>query len=210
MVSQTSRESYADSRLWADDLHAVITDLDLEQPVVCGWSYGSLVILDYIRHYGEDALGGIHIVGGNTKLGSDAAMSVITPELLGLVPGLFATDADESVRSLSSLLRLFFAHEPSAEEFFLMLGYNVAVPPYVRQALFSRSVDNDDLLPTIRKPTLITHGAEDAVVYPAVVDMHKAGIAHADIRVMANAGHAPFWDDSTTFNQQLRTFCRNL
>jgi non-heme chloroperoxidase len=76
--------------------------------------------------------------------------------------------------------------------------------------LFSRSVDNDDLLPTIRKPTLITHGAEDAVVYPAVVDMHKAGIAHADIRVMANAGHTPFWDDSTTFNQQLRTFCRNL
>jgi non-heme chloroperoxidase len=131
-LSDKPRESYADSRLWADDLHAVITDLDLEQPVVCGWSYGSLVILDYIRHYGEYALGGIHIVGGNTKLGSDAAMSVITPELLGLVPGLFATDADESVRSLSSLLRLFLAHEPSAEEFFSMLGYNVAVSPYVR------------------------------------------------------------------------------
>ena len=55
-----------------------------------------------------------------------------------------------------------------------MLGYNVSVPPYVRQALFSRSFDNDDLLPKIRKPVLITHGADDAVVKPAAVDQHKA------------------------------------
>ena len=55
-----------------------------------------------------------------------------------------------------------------------MLGYNVSVPPHVRQALFSRSFDNDDLLPKIRKPVLITHGIEDAVVKPAVVEQHKA------------------------------------
>jgi hypothetical protein len=27
---------------------------------------------------------------------------------------------------------------------------------------------------------------------------------------MANAGHAPFWDDATTFNQHLRAFCDSL
>ena len=47
-----------------------------------------------------------------------------------------------------------------------MLGYNLAVPPYVRQALFSRSFDNDDLLSRIRKPVLVVHGAQDAVVKP--------------------------------------------
>jgi non-heme chloroperoxidase len=35
-----------------------------------------------------------------------------------------------------------------------MLGYNVSVPPYVRQALLSRSINNDDILPAIRKPVL--------------------------------------------------------
>ena len=80
------------------------------------------------------------------------------------MPGFFATDAEESVRSLESFLRLCFAQEPSTDELYLMLGYNVAVPPYVRQALFSRSFDNDDLLPRIRKPALLTHGAEDAIV----------------------------------------------
>ena len=91
-----------------------------------------------------------------------------------------------------------------------MLGYNIAVPPAVRQALFSRSLDNDDLLPLLRKPALITHGAEDAVVAPAAVDQHRAGLAHAQVRVMANAGHAPFWDDAATFNQHLRAFCESL
>jgi non-heme chloroperoxidase len=103
-----------------------------------------------------------------------------------------------------------FAQEPSADELCLMLGYNVSVPPYVRQALFSRSFDNDDLLPKIRKPVLITHGAEDAILKSAVVDQHKAGMAHAQIHMMANAGHAPFWDDPATFNQRLGAFCESL
>jgi non-heme chloroperoxidase len=136
-------------------------------------------------------------------------MSVLTSEFLSLVPGLFATEVEQSVRSLDSLLRLCFA-QLSAEDLYLMLGYNVSVPPYVRQALFSRSFDNDDLLPKLRKPVLITHGADDAVVKSAAVDQHKAAIAHAHIQMMANAGHACFWDDAAAYNRRLRMFAEGL
>lgn len=125
---------------------------------------------------------------------------MFTPEVLSLVPGFFATDVEESVRSLESLLRLCFAQELSAEERYLMLGFGVSVPPYVRQALFSRSFDNDDLLPKIRKPVLITHGLDDRVVKPAAVDQHRAGIHHAQIE-MTKTGHAAFWDDAAGFNR---------
>jgi non-heme chloroperoxidase len=209
-LSDKPREGYTDSRLWADDVNAAVQALDLDHPILCGWSYGPLVILDYIRHYGEDGISGVQFVGGVTKLGSDEAASVITPEFLGLIPGFFATDVEESVRSLGSLLRMCFAEEPSAEDLYLMLGYNVSVPPYVRQALFSRSFDNDDLLPKIRKPVLITHGCDDAVVKPAAVDQHKASMAHAQIQMMANAGHACFWDDAAAFNRRLRAFAESL
>jgi pimeloyl-ACP methyl ester carboxylesterase len=91
-----------------------------------------------------------------------------------------------------------------------MLGYNISVPPYVRQALFSRSFDNDDLLPRIRKPALIAHGADDEVVKVSAVDQHKAGLAHAQIQIFPNAGHACFWDDTPTFNQRLRAFSAGL
>ena len=209
-LSDKPREGYSDSRLWADDVNAAIQALQLDHPILCGWSYGPLVILDYIRHYDEDSISGVNFVGGVTKLGSDEAMSVLTPELLSLVPGCFATDVEESVRSLKSLLHLFFIQEPSAEDLYLMLGYNVSVPPYVRQALFSRSFDNDDLLPRIRKPVLITHGADDAVVKPTAVDQHIAGLAHAQVEMMANVGHAAFWDDAASFNQRLRAFSEGL
>ena len=194
----------------ADDVKATIQGLSLDRPILCGWSYGALVILDYIRHYGEDSISGINLVGAVTKLGSDEALSVLTPEFLSLIPGFFTSDVEESVRSLESLLRLCLFQEPSPEDLFLMLGFNVWVPPYVRQALFSRSFDNDDLLPKIRKPVLITHGADDAVVKPAAVDQHRTGLSHAQVQMMANAGHAPFWDDSATFNRSLREFSKSL
>jgi non-heme chloroperoxidase len=209
-LSDKPREGYNDSRHWADDVNAVIQKLNLDHPVLSGWSYGPFLILDYIRHYGEDHIGGFNFVGGITKLGSDEANSFITPEVLSLVPALFATDAEENVRGLESLIRLFFVKEPSPEELYMMLGYNVSVPSNIRQALFSRTIDNDDLLPKIRKPALITHGVEDKVVKPAVVDQHRAGMDHAQIHMMANVGHAPFWDDAPNFNQRLRAFCESV
>jgi pimeloyl-ACP methyl ester carboxylesterase len=209
-LSDKPRDGYSVSRLWADDVNATIQALRLDHPILCGWSYGPLVILDYIRHYGEGSISGINLVGAVTKLGSDEAMSVLTPEFQSLVPGFFSTDAEESVRSLESLLHRCLAQEPSAEELYLMLGYSVSVPPYVRQALFSRSFDNDDLLPKIDKPVLITHGADDRIVKPAAVDQHKAGLARAQIHIMAKAGHAPFWDDAATFNHRLRAFAESL
>jgi pimeloyl-ACP methyl ester carboxylesterase len=209
-TSEKPRSGYDDSRLWADDVASILRELDIDKPVMSGWSYGPLVILDYVRHYGEDAIGGIHFVSGITKLGSEAATSVLTPEFLALVPGFFSSDAEESVRSLDSLLRMCFAREPSAAELSLMLGYNVSVPPFVRQALFSRAFDNDDLLPTLRSPMLITHGAEDAIVRTVVVEQHRALVPRAQVDIMPGTGHAPFWDDAPAFNRRLAQFCENV
>jgi non-heme chloroperoxidase len=208
-LSDKPRDGYNDSKLWADDLKAVIHVLKLDHPVLCGWSYGPLLILDYIRHYGEEELGGLHFVGAVTKLGSAEAMSVLTPEFLKVVPEFLSTDAETTVRGLEGLLRLCFAQEPTPSERYLMLGYNASVPSYVRQGLFSRSFHNDDLLPKIRKPVLITHGAADAIVKPAVVDQHKAAMPHAQVHAM-NTGHAAFWDDAAGFNERLHGFCESI
>jgi len=207
--SDKPRQGYDDSKQWADDVNAVIQALKLDHPVLSGWSYGPLVFLDYIRHYGDDGLGGLQFVGAVTKLGSEEATSVLTHEFLSLVPQFFSTDTETSVRGLEGLLRLCFAKEPLATELYLMLGYNVSVPPYVRQAMLSRSFDNDGLLPRIRKPVLITHGAADAIVRPAAVEKHKAAMPHAQVH-LTKTGHAAFWDDPAEFNERLHAFCESL
>jgi pimeloyl-ACP methyl ester carboxylesterase len=209
-LSEKPAQGYDDTKLWADDINAVIETLGLDRPVLCGWSYGPLLILDYIRHFGEDNISGLHFIGAVTKLGSQDAIAVLTPEFLSLLPGLFSTDVKESVSTLQPFLGLCFARELAAEELFLMLGYNISVPPYVRQALLSRTINNEDILPKIRKPVLITHGADDAIVKPSAVSQHKALMPHAQIQMMENAGHAAFWDDAANFNARQRAFVDSL
>ena len=154
-------------------------------------------------------IGAVNFIGGVTKLGSDDAASVLTAEFLSLIPGFFSVDAEESVRSLGSLLSLCFSQELSSEERYLMLGYNVSVPPYVRQGLFSRSFDNDDLLPTLRKPVLITHGTHDAIVKSAVIERQMSRMGSAKIRMLPT-GHACFWDDAAAYNRCLQEFVESL
>jgi non-heme chloroperoxidase len=204
-LSEKPRGAYGDSRLWADDLQAVIQHLRLEHPVLCGWSYAPLAILDYLRHHGEDEIGGVNFVGGVTKLGSEAAVSVLTPEFLGLVPGFFSSQTEDSTRSLDTLLTLCHSEKLSSVDRYRMLGYNLSVPPYVREALFSRVLDNDDLLPRLRKPVLVTHGSADAVVKADVIDQQMSRIGSVQIRMMAT-GHACFWDDAPAYNKYLRQF----
>ncbi|HZP64111.1 MAG TPA: alpha/beta hydrolase [Terriglobales bacterium] len=209
-LSDKPTGAYGDSKLWADDVNAVIKTLSLDHPILCGWSYGPLVILDYIRHYGEDEIGGMHFVGGISKLGSEAAMSVIASEFASLVPAFFSTDTEESVRGLEALIRMFFARPADPEVLYLMLGYGISVPVHVRKALFSRAIDNDDLLRTIRKPVLLSHAIHDTIVKVAVVDQHVAAMPHAQTDLVADTGHACFWEGASNFNRRLRDFANGL
>ena len=204
--SERPRDGYDDSRLWAADVDAAIRELELDRPILCGWSYGPLVILDYIRHYGEERIGGIHLVGAVTKLGSEAAAAAVSAEFLALLPALFSSDVGEAVGGIEALLHLCFGREPETSDLYTMVGFGVSVPPFVRRALLTRVVDNDDLLPAIMKPVLITHGALDAVVGQEVVAQHRAGLPHARVDIVPDAGHAVFWDDAARFNRRLGAF----
>jgi pimeloyl-ACP methyl ester carboxylesterase len=209
-LSEKPHDAYNDSKLWADDVQAVIQTLGLDHPVLSGWSYGGVIICDYLRFYGDDRIGGINLVGAVTKLGTDAALAVLGPDLLAHVEGLFSTAVEESVRTLQMFLRLCVYEEPSPRDLYFFLGYNMIVPPYVRQGLFSRALENDDLLPKIRKPVLITHGEKDALVLLTAAQQHAAAIRQARTSFYPNVGHAPFWEDAPRFNRELRALAESL
>lgn len=209
-LSDVPADGYTESRAWADDLKAVVDELELDGAVPVGWSYGPLVILDYIRHNGEDRLGGFNMIGGVSKLGSDEAMAALGAEFVELVPGFFSENSEESRKSLGDLLKICFSQPPSHEEFEAMLAQSTSVPHFVRQGMFSRAFDNDDLLPTLQKPVLITHGTADRIVKQEAAEHHAATIPNAELHVVESSGHAPFWDDPSSYNARLRTFCNSL
>ena len=56
----------------AEDLHALISLLKLEKPILVGWSMGAMTILEYIRLYGSSHLSRIVLVDSGPRALMDA------------------------------------------------------------------------------------------------------------------------------------------
>lgn len=197
---------YGESPLWAADLHAVITELGLRRPVVTGWSYGGLVICDYLRAHGEAVLGGVHLVGAISELGTETAAAGVGAEFVAAARESYSSDVAECVAGIQRYLRLVTGDGLDAETSALLLGYNVIVPPQVRKRLFTRRVNSDDVLRALTLPVLVTHGDADRVVLPVAGERHAGLVRHAVHSVYPGVGHAPFAEDPQRFNRELRAF----
>jgi pimeloyl-ACP methyl ester carboxylesterase len=204
--SDKPRGAYGDGRLWAEDLQAVISGLELDRPLLVGWSYGGLVISDYLRHYGQEQISGVHFVSAMVKSGSEEAFGMLAPDMLGLIPGLFAQDEATCRATLDSFVSLLYQRPVTAETRGSVLGYNLLVPPHVREALGSRCVDNDDVLHRLTVPVLISHGLEDRVMRTDSSRHIAAVIPDAQLSLYPGVGHSPFWEDSRRFNRELAAF----
>src|SRR4029453_6401033 len=89
-LSEKPRDAYADPSAWAADIHAVVTALGLERQIFCGWSYGGVVIADYLRSHGERSVSGIVLVGAISRLG-DPVMPFLGEDFVATLPGMVST-----------------------------------------------------------------------------------------------------------------------
>src|SRR5579884_4069961 len=147
--------AYQQSQVWADDLNAIISKLQLKRPVLCGWSYGGVIISDYIRHYGEQNLAGLILIAATTELGGKENSSRLTPEFIQLFPGLMSTDFSTGCQALQQLTDII-THQPlDPHDFHILLGVSAVTTPITRQGMFKRKVSNTDLLEGLSIPALV-------------------------------------------------------
>jgi pimeloyl-ACP methyl ester carboxylesterase len=203
--SDCPHDAYSEPFLWADDIQAVITSLGLDRPILCGWSYGGIIIGDYLRCHGERALGGIVLVAAASRLG-EPAMPFLGPDFVSLLPGLASNTVEESNTALQALVGIFTETAMEAEDFYSVLGYNAVVPPHVRQAMLSRTVDYDDVFARLEAPTLIVQGLADRVVLPAMSRHQARLIPHAQASYYPATGHTPFREHQARFDAELLAF----
>lgn len=205
--SDKPRDAYGDSKLWADDVRAVITALGLEAPVLCGWSYGGVVMSDYLARYGERDIAGTHWVSTITRLGKPLAeRGFLGANFLEVVPALCADDAPDGGEAMQTFLRLCMHEAPALEDLYFFLGYNGLVPAHVRRSLLARDLNNDAAVATSRKPMLISYGERDRIVTPAMA-RHVAQLTpHARVSAYPGVGHMPFWEAPERFNRELAEF----
>jgi non-heme chloroperoxidase len=201
-------EKYTNSSLWAEDLAAVIQARNLRRPVLVGWSYGGYVIADYVRKFGDAGLGGLVFLGAVTKNGTEEAAGFLTPEVLSIFGDVLSADVRSSLNGTRALTRMFAPQESGQWE--IAFGSAMMVAPEIRLAMFSRVLDNDDVLARIRVPTLVVHGAADRVVKQSSAEHIAKKVVGAKLTVYEGVGHAPHLENPVRFNRDLADFVRSV
>lgn len=202
--SDAPEQGYDNGALWAADLVAVLDSAAVvASPVLLGWSYGGLVICDYLASGGRAA--GVVFVGAITGLGRGKAGGRVGAAMRGALPAALSTDAGVAAQALAGFNDALV--DPSdGERAQAFLGTSLATPPRVRAALFARECDHDELLAGLDIPALVLHGTADTVVDVRAGE-HAAGLLR-DVRTSFwdGAGHAPFATDPKRFVGEVTTF----
>jgi non-heme chloroperoxidase len=196
---------YADERLWADDLAAVIDQTRLQRPVLVAWSYGGFITADYIRAYGEAGIAGLDLVGGAVLL-RPPTFDHIGPGMLENAQEACAPDLLTNIHAIRRFLRRCTARSLDDELWSTALCWNMAVPAQVRGALIARQIDSDDVLARLSVPVLVTHGREDAIILPSMADHTLEHCTTAVASWYEGVGHMPFVEDTERFNHELAEF----
>ncbi len=211
-------DGYDDPRNWAEDVQAVLEARSVDKAVLVGWSYGGLIMNDYLRHFGEGRLAGLCYVSAATDLGIETPYEFLGNSWNGLLPSdqgsvagtVFSENADEATSAMRAFVRGCFLRSLPLQEEMMMLGANLLCPSRVRLALFSRVLENDDILAQITVPVLVSHGEADEVV-KVHTGHHIASTARdAAISVYPGVGHAPFWEEPLRFNEELADFVSSV
>lgn len=205
----TEVENYSDARLWADDIAAIIESLNLEQPVLVGWSYGGYVINDYMRIHGQSAISGVNLAGGATMLNESAFGTFIGPGFTNHVEGAMQPDLPTNIQAMRQFIRELVANPMRREEFECTLAFNMVVRPGIRANLLAREVDSDDVLGNMSVPVLVSHGGQDRHVLPAMAEHVLDVCPTATPSWYEEAAHMPFVECPERFNAELAEFARD-
>ena len=205
-------DDYADSRIWADDVRAVMDGAEIERPVVVGWSYGGYVVVDYLRHYGWDNIAGVSLVG------SLAGLVPMSPPPETEAAQEIAANSERS-RSINGWDNVVAARATgtwlstpnmTAAERQATFAMQVMMPAYVRRAMRARNLDNRAALGRMTGPMLLVRGTDDMVMPEAGTATLLKSLPQAEISLYADTGHLPFFEHTDRFNNELAAFVERI
>ena len=191
------------------DVVRLVEELGLDGVVLNGWSLGGAVVVDAAAKLGN-RLGGLVLTGGATPryLQGDGFPHGGTPDVFSQTLTALRDTRPEFLYALSQgvchaevgqatinwMWSIFMQTSANADATLAGLG----------------DLDQRDILAKITVPTLLCHGAHDAIV------SHDIGAAAADLlpegRLVTfdNSGHAPFLEETARYRDELIGFIRSL
>ncbi len=198
--------AYRDGRYWADDIHAILSALTPQQPIVVGWSYGSRVIAEYLERYGDSSIAGVVTVGGILATGAAREDWMMGADSPALNRDLYTDDQPRLIDATMQFTRAAVANDVQTSDLIRLTAAAMLVPPFVRRAMFQVDRDLRPIYAKLTRPALIIHGREDQIVAPACAEALTKTIPGARLALYSDTGHIPFIEVADRFNADLAAF----
>ena len=195
----------------ADDVRAVIDDLELTDVVLAGFSMGGAIAAHYMaRHQGH----------GVSKLALLSAAAPVFTQREGYPYGLTPDELNEQIiepiftdrpKLLDTFGGMFFAKEHSKPfmEWFHALGMEASSYGTISSAMALRDEDLRGELETIQVPTAIFHGKKDEICPFEFAEQMQKAIPSAELVVFEESGHGAFYDELEKYNAELIRFIQS-
>jgi pimeloyl-ACP methyl ester carboxylesterase len=204
-------DSYRDSRIWADDVAAVIDATGLRRPVVVAWSYGGHVTMDFLRHYPADRIAGLVLVGSTGgMLPFPPPDAETAAEFARIGPLAMSPDAGDRLEAARSFVNGMVQAPVPQSTLDREIAAVLAVTPYVRQAMQGRDLDNSDLIGQLTMPVLFLMGDAERTTTPADVEKLMQSIPDSRLSVFPETGHMPFIERQERFERELDEFLGDI
>ena len=179
----------------ADDLHRLIEQLALESVDLVAAANGGFFALDYALAH-PARVRSLAIVSSLMGITDDDYAQVNAR----LRPPFFA-DLPHDFQELSPSYR---AGNPQGVAAWLELTHRAVTGKRIRQE--SREPLTWAKLESIRQPTLLLTGDSDLYTPPSLLRMQAQHMPHAEVHIVREAGHSPYWEQPEIFNQILLAF----
>lgn len=196
-------------KLFSDDIAGLLDHLGVNAPVVvCGLSMGGYIALDFYRRYPERVAGLVLAAtraaadSDEGKAARDTAVAGVRAEGTGpliaaMMPKLLTADTMENDDEIVEFVKE------------IMEGASVEGVIGALQAMRDRP-DSTPTLADIDVPTLIIHGAEDALIPSAEAEAMNAAIPDSRLVIVPDAGHMPNLEQPDIFNDAMIDFLEEL
>lgn len=204
---------YGSSEQRADDINAVITELNLTNVVLVGHSHGWLHIGDYLNKYGQSFIKGLICINGLPEMDIKFFHSIHLGYLTTFTHGVPLCYTDQ-VNDVANLLQYAFVNDPGPHFKLLMAADLLSVDRSLRLPILAHERTKyvsgvEPLWSTITVPTLIQWGEHDNVLnLQCAKELYRA-IPRSTLKLY-NAKHYPFIDDQETFMIDMRRFLYDL
>ncbi len=202
--------AYQNPALWAEDLAAVVAAADAPRVVIVAWSYGALLVCDYVRNYGLEHLAGVVFVGALAIKGIDRNAPFAGPALIEHLAAIGSNDAAAANRATVAFVHASTAQPLNAHAVYEMLGYAVTVPPSVRAAMQRRRLENHEIVAGLDIPVLVVHGRDDRVVNFASGTYLAQTAPRAQLHAYDGVGHLPFRENPGRFERDVDAFLTEI